>query len=126
MNNPFGYPPAQWSNAKREVRDALVQAASNQTTVAYSDLASKIQAIPLDARDVRLNALIGQISEEEDASGRGMLSVVVVHKEGDQQPGQGFFELAEALGYTVVDHDVFWITSVRLSSRKRSITPLLS
>jgi len=109
MNNPFGYPPTQWSNAKREVRDVLVQAARHQGTVAYSDLASRIQTIPLDARDVRLNALIGQISEEEDASGRGMLSVVVVHKEGDQQPGHGFFELAEELGYEVADYDAFWI-----------------
>lgn len=24
-------------------------------------------------------------------------------------PGEGFFELAEALGYEVVDYDVFWI-----------------
>jgi hypothetical protein len=38
-----------------------------------------------------------------------MLSVLVVHKEGDQRPGEGFFEWAEELGYTVGDRDEFWI-----------------
>jgi hypothetical protein len=49
------------------------------------------------ARNLMIH-LIGEISCEEDADGRGMLSVVVVHKGGDMQPGPGFFELAEQLG----------------------------
>jgi len=39
-----------------------------------------------------------------------MLSVLVVHKEGDQRPGDGVFKLAEELGYAVSDRDEFWIT----------------
>jgi len=35
--------------------------------------------------------------------GRGMLSVIVVHKEGDMQPGPGFFELAGELGRDTSD-----------------------
>jgi hypothetical protein len=109
MNNPFGYPGRQWSGAKREARDVLVEAAKGQTTVAYSDLIAEISVIALEAYDIRLNTLLGQISEEENSAGRGMLSVVVVHKEGDQRPGQGFFEGAKKLGYTVTDRDEFWI-----------------
>ena len=56
-----------------------------------------------------MNTLLGQISEDEDKAGRGMLSVVVVHKTGDQRPGPGFFEWAEELGYEVGDKDEFWI-----------------
>jgi hypothetical protein len=40
--------------------------------------------------------MLGEISLE-GAAGRGMLSVIVVHKDGDMQPGPGFFELAEEL-----------------------------
>jgi hypothetical protein len=42
-----------------------------------------------------------------------MLSVVVVHKDGDQRPGSGFFDLAAELGYIVTDRDQFWIEMLR-------------
>jgi hypothetical protein len=35
--------------------------------------------------------MLGEISQEEDEAGHGMLSVIVVHKYGDMQPGPGFF-----------------------------------
>ena len=38
-----------------------------------------------------------------------MLTVVVVHKFGDQMPGPGFFELARSLGYDTADRDACWI-----------------
>ena len=113
MNNPFGYPPAVWSAAKKEARQVLVKAAKDQATIAYSVLVTKIRSIQLDAFDVRLNTLLGQISQDENVAGRGMLSVLVVHKEGDQQPGPGFFEWAEQLGYSVTDRDVFWVDMLK-------------
>jgi len=64
-------------------------------------LATKIKAINLDAHD--LFHLLGQISSEEDAAERGLLSVIVVHKFGDMQPGPGFFELAKSLGRDTSD-----------------------
>jgi hypothetical protein len=84
--------------------------AKQEKTIAYSNLAAQIHAILPEAHDIRLDTLLGEISEYEDAAGRGMLSVVVVHKEGDQRPGDGFFGLAEELGYAVGDRDEFWIT----------------
>ena len=109
MNNPFGYPGRQWAQAKRQARAVLVGVAKEESTIAYSELVAEIHAISFDAYDIRLNTLLGQISEAEEGAGRGMLSVVVVHKEGDQCPGLGFFECAEDLGYTVGDRDEFWI-----------------
>jgi molybdopterin synthase catalytic subunit len=61
-------------------------------------LVKKIKSIKLDAHDPRLFHMLGEISSEEDTAGRGMLTVVVVHKVGDMQPGPGFFELAKHLG----------------------------
>ena len=37
-----------------------------------------------------------------------MLSVVVVHKTGDYQPGPGFLELAKRLGRDASDQLKFW------------------
>lgn len=38
-----------------------------------------------------------------------MLSVIVVHKSGDMQPGPGFFELADELGCDTTDILSCWI-----------------
>jgi len=61
------------------------------------------------AHDVRLFDLLGEISREEDAVGRGMLSVIVMHKVGDMQPGPDFFELAHQLGRDTSDILRCWI-----------------
>jgi hypothetical protein len=42
--------------------------------------------------------MLGEIAPEEDKAGRGMLTVVVVHKTGDIEPGPGFYETAKELG----------------------------
>src|SRR6266403_499790 len=67
----------------------------------------------LDPHDQRLFHLLGEISSEEDASGRGMLSVIVVHKFGDMQPGPGFFELAKKLGRDTSDILKCWVDELK-------------
>ncbi len=42
-----------------------------------------------------------------------MLSVVVVHKHGDMEPGPGFFELAKHLGRDTKDLLRFWIDELK-------------
>lgn len=56
-----------------------------------------------------MRASLGEISTAEHDQGRGMLSVVVVYKYGDQMPGPGFFELARSLGYQFRDETEFWV-----------------
>lgn len=80
--------------------------------IPYSDLVSQIESIKLSAHDKRLFHMLGEISSEEDAAGRGMLTVVVVHKSGDMQPGPGFFELAQSLGRDTRDILKCWITEL--------------
>src|SRR6266700_2974244 len=81
--------------------------------IPYSDLAGRIKAISLEAHDQRLFHLIGELSTEEDAAGHGMLSVIVVHKSGDMQPGPGFFELAKKLGRDTSDVLRCWVEELK-------------
>ena len=56
--------------------------------------------------------MLYQISSEEDESGRGLLTAVVVHK-NDNMPGAGFFKLAKSrrrnVGLNVTERDRLWI-----------------
>jgi hypothetical protein len=98
-----------WISAKREATETLIECARQRRCIPYSDLVLRIQSLNLEAHDPRLFKLLGEISIEEDAAGRGMLSVVVVHKHGDMHPGPGFFDLAEMLGRDTSDILRCWI-----------------
>jgi len=108
---PYGVDDAVWEAARDEIRQILIACAKRKgnETIAYSDLVSQVQSLDLQARDERLNHLLGEISRAEAAAGRGMLSVLVVHKHGDMQPGPGFFELAKQLGRKTQDIEACWI-----------------
>jgi hypothetical protein len=109
----FGFREAEWTAIKQEARAILVDRARLRGCIPYSDLADRIQTIQLEAHDPRLFHLLGEISTEEDRAGRGMLTVIVVHKDGDMQPGPGFFELARRLGRDTSDILVCWISELK-------------
>ncbi len=109
----YGFSQPDWDAAKQEARNLLIQRAKLRGMIPYSDLARKIRAIHLEAHDQRLFHLLGEISSEEDAAGRGMLSVLVVHKLGDMQPGPGFFELAKQLGRDTSDILKCWVEELK-------------
>lgn len=92
-----GFPEADWNAAKEEARQIMISRAKLRGMIPYSDLLKEIQRIILEPHDPRLFHMLGEISSAEDAAERGMLTVVVVHKAGDMQPGPGFFELAKHL-----------------------------
>lgn len=79
----------------------------------YSDLVAEVSAIKFHPHDQGFHHMLGEISVEESAAGRGMLSVIVVHKHGDMQPGPGFFELAKSLGHKTNDILVFWVAELK-------------
>jgi len=108
----FGYSLKVWEAAKDEARGALIEFARKQKTVAYSDLVQRMKALDLQAHDPRLDELLGQISTEEAEQGRGMLSVLVVHKTGDLRPGRGFYKCAAALGLDISDEDRLWVDQI--------------
>ena len=112
MSMKYGYSLSDWENAKREMRNILIEIAKKQDTISYSELVRKVLIISLEANSYALADMLGEISTAEDAARRGMLSVVVVHKE-DNMPGKGFFELAKILGRDVSDKEKFWVNEVK-------------
>ena len=107
----FGFSERQWNSAKREIREILVKRAKqpDNQTISYSDLVGQLKSVTLEPHDSRLNQLLCDVSSEESAAGRGMLSVLVVHKHGEAQPGEGFFTLARQLGRTGTNIEI-WVS----------------
>jgi hypothetical protein len=108
---PYGFSHEIWNRAKEEIKELLIDRARmpNMIPIPYSELVNQIQTIQFEAHDVRLFVMLGEISSEEAAAGRGMLSALVVHKTGDMQPGPGFFELAQRLGLDTSDILRCWV-----------------
>lgn len=93
-----GFVQSDWNAAKDEARLIMIGCAKTRRMIPYSDLVSQINRIELQAHDARLSHFLGEIASEEDEEGRGLLTVLVVQKSGDMQPGPGFFELAQSRG----------------------------
>lgn len=113
----YGFTWRAWRAAKAEARRALIDRARIQSTISYQELASRITAIAVEPWSTALHVLLGEISTEEDAAGRGLLSAIVVHKDGDKMPGPGFFNLAADLGRATSDRLKYWIREVEFVFR---------
>ena len=113
MGTKYGYSLVDWREAKNEMRQILVKRAKSRGMISYSELVTGIRRISLDPRSRALAVMLNEISVEEDAAGRGLLSVIVVHKDGDMQPGQGFFELARQRGRDTRDVLKCWVDESR-------------
>ena len=120
MPNTFGYDGQTWDDAVGEVRVALVERAQVRGFISYSELAGGIQTMDVDPHSPVLWELLGDVSTAEDAAGRGMLSVIVVHKDGDMQPGPGFFELSRRLGRDTVNIERCWVDEFKRVHREWS------
>ena len=104
---------AAWDAAKAEGKAALAQCARAKKMISYRDFIHHICSISFETpRDSRLPQFLAEISSEEAKAGRGMMTALVVRKNGDQRPGRGFFELAQRLGYDVSNPENFWLEQV--------------
>ena len=81
----------------KAVYERLVKAARAREFVHYGELA---KMLGIDMDNPHFGALVGkvlgQISEDEVAAGRPMISAIVVSKD-DMLPGRGFFNLGQEL-----------------------------
>lgn len=109
----YGFSSQQWEAGREEIRRTLIARAREGRTISYSELISQVHTVRLSPDASALAAMLGEISEAEDAQGRGMLSVLVVHRDGDMRPGLGFFELARKLGRDTSDTDRFWLEELK-------------
>jgi hypothetical protein len=94
--------------------DMCRQAAREERTITYSEVGAKIGLdMGNEGERFKLGQLLDEVSRYEHAQGRPVLSVVVVHADGDGRPGDGFFTLARELGkFDGVDKDAFFFTEL--------------
>ena len=109
MSSKYGHPVDVRDEAKEEARQVLIEQAKKRQTICYSQLVDGVQTLRLEPNSYALAHMLGDLSSEEDPSGRGMLTVIVVHKQGDMQPGPGFLALANELGRDTADVMRCWI-----------------
>lgn len=123
----FGFTKRQWDAFKNEARTLLIDVAKQRGMITYGDLAGQMTSIQVDPHDMVLWEIIGDVSRDEEQAGRGLLSVVVVHKHGDMEPGFGFFDLANYFRRNTSDktkcfveelHRVHAVWSVKLANGK--------
>jgi hypothetical protein len=107
-----GFDAEVWQAAKEEVKVLLVERLrAGLGPMTYGDLVRELLMVDLEAHDPRLNELLRQVSADEVAEGRGMLTAMVVLHDS-QRPGSGFFVLARDLGRDVRDPDACWVAEL--------------
>lgn len=109
----FGFTESQWMSGKAEMLEVLKRIAARGDTITYGKLSDSVREIKIAPHDFAMAAMLGEISAEEDAEGRGMLSALVIHKHGDQVPGNGFYDCAKQLGRDVSDRTKFWAVELQ-------------
>ena len=107
----------QWTAAVAEARHILVSRAIayefTQRDMHYSDFAKVFSTFRLAApRFTNLPRLLEAVSRLEHEHGRPMLSVLVVRQQ-DDRPGDGFYGLARSLGWRVDDEEQFFANEHR-------------
>lgn len=110
----------EWQVAKTEMTSVLTDVASKRGMISYSDLVRRVNTIKFEPESYSFWRMLGEISDEEAAQGRGLLSVLVVHKRGDMEPGKGFYELAKAHGRDTSDLLKCWISELHKVHSQRS------
>lgn len=108
----FGFKPDVWERAKREATCAIVRAGKKDELITYSDLASQIVSIHIEPHDFAMSRFLDEISKEEDAAGRGILTALVVLTDA-RVPGEGFWATARDTGRVFPDKWVFWAEEVK-------------
>jgi molybdopterin synthase catalytic subunit len=81
----------------------MIAVAKRRGMITYGDLAAKMTSVQVEPHDPMLWDIIGDVAADGAKAGCGLLSVVVVHKHGDMEPGPGFFELVKYFGRSTAD-----------------------
>jgi hypothetical protein len=75
-----------WEVAKTEMTTVLRGVAGERGMISYSGLVQKVNTIQFEPDSYNFWRMLGEISNEEAAQGRALLSAIVVHKNGDMEP----------------------------------------
>ncbi len=98
-----------------ELKKFLVDAARAERSVYYEEIAPMFGFnYDRDHDRAEVGRILGVVSKEEVEADRPMLSAVVVHKGGDEMPGDGFFKLARELHrYRGGDKKIYWASELK-------------
>ena len=117
----YGFAPATWNTVKEAAKGAIIRNLKGNTVfTTYGDLVNDLKPL-IDfgtPRNAVFHCLLGQISDEEEEQGRGLLSALVVHKD-DLRPGAGFYSGAEKWGRDVTNPESCWAAEVRRLQQER-------
>jgi hypothetical protein len=77
----------------------LTELAETARLATYTQIAS-LAELSMDTEEGRaeISRLLGEIAQHEEAAGRPMLTALVVHAGHDNNPGEGFFGIAQQFG----------------------------
>ncbi len=109
----FGLTTGEWDEAKAELRAAILKAAYQRRMTSYGEIAPQVTVTKLDPHSSLMNHLLGAIFEDEHAAGLPLLTSIVTHKDGDKEPGPGYYDQARKLGYLFPDPLTFWAIQVQ-------------
>jgi hypothetical protein len=109
----YGHRIDLWETAKAEAVRVLKDKAKAKGLMTYGELTRQISAINFDPHAYDFRHFLGQLSSESDAAGEGMITALVIYKDGDQLPGPGFFDLAKRLGRDISDRVKCWSDEVK-------------
>ena len=104
---PYGIDETQWEAASEEMRRILHGCARGGRTITYGELASGIAAASLQPRSAGFFALLADVCDGEESSGRPCLGPLVVRKD-TQMPGEGFFAPVEGSGDDRASRESYW------------------
>jgi hypothetical protein len=110
-DSTYGFATATWNAAKLTAKQAIIRNLRDRNAIltTYGDLVDTLKPI-IDfgtPRNAVFHCLLGQISDEEEEQGRGLLSALVVHKD-DLRPGSGFYGGAEKWGRDITNSEACW------------------
>jgi hypothetical protein len=111
----YGFDAETWARAKEMAKECLIGNLRNRGLIVttYGDLVDRLRPI-IDfgtPRNAVFHCLLGQISDDEEEQGRGLLSALVVHSQ-DGRPGVGFYDGAANWGRDVTDRDRCWTQEI--------------
>lgn len=114
---PYGIDDLEWDELLRHATEVLTEVARGRGMITYGDLsrmlARRVPSTPLDPHYGPMPHLLDEVNRHvrERQPDAPLLTALVVGADTNR-PGGGFFKLAEDLGYSVVDRDVFWAGQV--------------
>jgi len=102
----------------QELYNQIIEVAQRRGLITYGQVAPIVNLdMGIDANREEMSRMLAEIATVEQEAGRPMLTAIVVHQGGDNNPGEGFFAIAAQFGRFAGGHNQlqrleFWVREV--------------